>query len=214
MNVRVIVQRCWVELATRHDFSGPASQRVLDELLHAYAEPHRFYHTLDHIAALLRLLDEHGLDAKDRDALVLAMLFHDAVYDPARQDNESASADFASERLKTLGAPADIIATVRRLILATQHEAVNASSHVDPDLELLLDLDLSTLAGSPDDYRAYGQAIRREFALYPDEVYRPGRRRMLQGFLARDRIFRTPRLFALWEAPARSNIAGEIAELT
>ena len=64
MNARDIVQRCWVELATRHGFPSPASQRGLTSSLHAYAEPHRFYHTLDHIAALLRLLDQHGQDGR------------------------------------------------------------------------------------------------------------------------------------------------------
>jgi predicted metal-dependent HD superfamily phosphohydrolase len=83
----------------------------------------------------------------------------------------------------------------------------------DCDLAVLLDLDLSTLAAAPAEYRTCAQAIRREYAQVPDELYRPGRRRILEGFLARGRIYRTDQLHALWEERARANISGEIAEL-
>ena len=63
------------------------------------------------------------------------------------------------------------------------------------------------------EYRAYAEAIRREYAFVPDQLYRPGRRRALEGFLARERIYLTDRLGALWERAARTNLAGEIAEL-
>ncbi len=54
---------------------------------------------------------------------------------------------------------------------------------------------------------AYAQAIRQEYAAVPDELYRPGRRRVLEGFLARPQIYLTERLRALWEAPARANLS-------
>jgi predicted metal-dependent HD superfamily phosphohydrolase len=69
------------------------------------------------------------------------------------------------------------------------------------------------LATAPDRYRAYAQAIRHEYAVFPDELYRLGRRRVLEGFLARPQIYRIEWLRALWEAPARANLASEIAEL-
>jgi predicted metal-dependent HD superfamily phosphohydrolase len=210
MSAREAVQRCWADLARRRGIESAAAQPVLDELLGAYAEPHRAYHTLDHIAALLELLEVHGRDATDRDALELAILFHDIVYDPARTDNEAASAELARERLAALGFPEATTTKVARYILATQH-GTSTEAAADTDLALLLDLDLSVLAAEPEAYLAYAQAIRREYAQYQDEVYRPGRRRVLKGFLARERIYLTDRLRALWEAPARANLAGEIA---
>ena len=109
--------------------------------MRAYSEPHRHYHTLSHIADLLQLLDEHGGIA-DGDAVTLAILFHDAVYDPARQDNEAASASLARERLTLLGFPQQLLAKVERYILATQHGA-SVPAAGDADLQVLLDLDLS-----------------------------------------------------------------------
>jgi predicted metal-dependent HD superfamily phosphohydrolase len=212
MSAGALVEQRWRELAGRRGCAGPAAQRVFEELAAAYGEPHRAYHTLEHIATLLRLLDAHGDGAVDRDSLVLAILFHDAIYDPARADNEAKSADLAAARLAALGFGEETIARVRRHILATRHGA-GIDAGADADAALLLDLDLSVLAAPPAAYRAYAQAIRREFAVYADDVYRPGRRRVLQGFLARERIYLTERLFALWEGPARVNLAAEVAEL-
>ena len=212
MKPHKLVSSAWRDLVRRHGYDAVAAERALEELVRAYAEPHRHYHTLDHIADLLRLLEKHG-GVSGADAVKLAILFHDAVYDPARQDNETASARLAVVQLSALGFAADLVAKVESYILATQHGAPVAAIG-DADLDQLLDLDLSVLAAAPDRYRAYAQAIRQEYAMVSDALYRPGRRRVLEGFLARPQIYRTEGLRSLWEAPARANLAGEIAVLT
>lgn len=207
------VRRRWSGLCAHRGCAAPAAAVVLDEIIRAYSEPHRHYHTLDHISTLLALLDCHADAGTDREALTAAILFHDLVYDPARQDNEAVSASLAANRLAGLGFPEGLIAKVARCILATRHEQAAATVN-DADLALLLDLDLSILAVPPGTYRAYAQGVRREYAHVADTLYRPGRRRVLEGFLVRERIFLTARLRALWEAPARANLAAEIAELS
>ena len=136
----------------------------------------------------------------------------DVVYDPSRDDNETASARLAVSRMEGLGFTLATVTRVHHLISATKHGAKSGEEN-DADLALLLDLDLSVLAAAPDVYRAYATAIRREYALYPDDVYKPGRMRVLEAFLARDRIYLTERLHAAWETRARQNLASEIAEL-
>jgi predicted metal-dependent HD superfamily phosphohydrolase len=212
MNAQDRVEKCWDGLSAAAGCDPTAAASVLEALVQAYAEPHRHYHTLDHIAHLLALLDRHDSDPGDRDALALAILFHDAVYDPRRHDNEPASAHMASERLTGLGFAQGLVAKVERYILATRHDRPTGAAD-EADLALLLDLDLAVLAAAPADYRAYAQAVRREYAFVPEQVYRPGRRRVLEGFLARERIYSTERLHASWEAAARVNIATEIAGL-
>ena len=98
------------------------------------------------------------------------------------------------------------------MILATRHGATIADADSDPDLALLLDLDLSILAAERATYAAYAEAIRREYAIVPDIIYRPGRRRVLAEFLARPRIYATPHLFDAWEAAARANLVWESAD--
>jgi predicted metal-dependent HD superfamily phosphohydrolase len=202
----------WRNLAGRLGIPANAGDPVLTELTGAYMAPGRHYHTLDHIAALLQLLDAHGDDVADRDAVELAIYFHDAVYDPLRSDNEAASAALAGTRLTTLKLPLGFVAKVERYVLATRHDAGGWLPD-DADLALLLDLDLAVFGAERPVYAAYIQAIRSEYRMYPDDVYRAGRKKVLSAFLARPQIYGTPTLRALWETPARDNLAWEIGEL-
>ena len=186
----------WHALAGRIGLAPGPGTALLDELMQAYAQPGRHYHNLAHIAALLELLDRHGHNVRNRDALELAILFHDAVYVPTRSDNEAASATLARQRLTELGINENLVGEVERLILATRHGASPANADSNPDLALLLDLDLSILGADRATYAAYAQAIRREYAIVPDAIYRPGRRRILTEFLARPHLRHA--------APARS----------
>lgn len=202
----------WCSLFDRLGVGAGAAAPTFAELVRAYSGSDRHYHTLDHIAALLDLLDQYSEGLADRSAVELAIFFHDAVYVPTRSDNEAESATLARERLTALGLPAGLIVRVANLILATRHE-IERVEQQDADLELLLDLDLSVLAADRSIYAAYARSIRSEYAVYPDEVYRPGRRRVLGQFLARPRIYQTSRLHRLWDAAARANLTWELAEL-
>jgi predicted metal-dependent HD superfamily phosphohydrolase len=156
-----------VSFVRRHGCETTRAEVVRDELLRAYSEPNRKYQTIEHIGSLLSQMEEHGHAVFDRDAVVLAMLFHDVVYDPLRHDNEEKSEAIAGERLTFLGFPGGVIAKVEQYIYATKH----AQDFVkcDCDLAVLLDRDLSTLATAPAEYRTYAQVIRREYAHVPDE---------------------------------------------
>lgn len=202
----------WHDLMRRLGILAHAGDTMLAELLALYGEAGRHYHTLDHVWALLRLLDRHGRAVADRDAMELAIFFHDAIYDPRRSDNEAASAALAGGWLSALDLPVELAAKVERYILATRHDAGGWLPD-DADLALLLDLDLSVLAAERSVYTAYAEAIRSEYGMYPDSVYHAGRRQVLSAFLACPQIYGTPALRALWEASARDNLAWEIGGL-
>lgn len=184
---------------------------LLADLAMRYAEPHRHYHTLDHIGALLALLAQHRPLAHDTHAIAAAICFHDAVYDTHRQDNEARSAELARTELARLGWHEPATDKVVALVLATQH---HDAALADADAQLFLDFDLSILAADPALYDAYAAAVRREYAWVPERAYAQGRSAVLQGFLAREHIFRTPALHALWDAPARANLARELSALS
>ena len=65
---------------------------VLADLRNRHAEPQRHYHTWDHIEALLRWFEARRNHLHDPLSVELAILFHDAAYDPTRSDNEAESA--------------------------------------------------------------------------------------------------------------------------
>lgn len=186
---------------------------VLSSLIAAYDDASRHYHDLVHIGAMLSGLEAfEASPVEGPDALILAILFHDAIYDATRAENEEASARLARLHLTDLGVAADTIARVEALILATRHGGEVLAD--DPELALLVDLDLAILAAEPARYSAYASAIRREYAHVPDEKFRVGRAAVLAAFLARPNIYTTPELSARWEARARENLAVELATLT
>jgi predicted metal-dependent HD superfamily phosphohydrolase len=173
-------------------------------LARRYSEPHRHYHTLDHIAALWDLLPEAD------SALSLAVYFHDAVYDTRAADNEERSAALAGAMLQPLYIPADVRAETRRLILLTKRHEATAD---DADGRRLLDADLAILGAPPDAYDRYAAAIRREFAWVTEDDYRRGRRNVLENFLRRERPYFTEEMRERREAQARENLRREIAAL-
>ena len=69
---------------------------LLMELTRRYTEPHRRYHDLRHIADMLC----KGEALKLSDEQVMAVWFHDAIYDPTSKTNEADSAVLAVEKLR------------------------------------------------------------------------------------------------------------------
>lgn len=183
------------------------SRPVWANVRRRYQAPGRHYHTLDHIAALLELVEQHRAQLADAAAVQLAVWFHDAVYSPLRPDNEERSAALARRALQSMGLKL-FSPKVEQYIIGTKGH--QAAPH-DSDLQYFLDCDLAILAAPPAQYQAYTQQIRQEYSIFPDAVYKPGRRRVLEHFLARPRIYGQ---MDEWERPARQNLAHELAQLT
>lgn len=192
--------------------TGPSADEAGRDLLVRWAEPHRRYHTVDHLIAVLSIVDAHAGYAEDPDAVRLAAWFHDAVYDPRASPgaNESRSAELAHDTLASLGVSAARGDEVARLVRLTADHAPTPGDH---NGELLCDADLAVLAGSMDSYDAYATAIRQEYAHVPDGAFRAGRAAVLRHLLDLPVLFRIPALRAKWESPARANIRRELTTL-
>jgi predicted metal-dependent HD superfamily phosphohydrolase len=147
-------------------------------------------------------------DAIDRDAVVAAALFHDAIYDPRSATNEADSAALASEQLARLEWPQQRIDSVASLIESTAGHVAS-----DPAAAVLLDADLAILGAPADAYREYVASVRQEYAFVTDEQWHSGRSAILHGFLDRPSIYVTPAMVAQREEQARINIAAELDAL-
>ncbi len=187
-----------------------AGESAFADLERAYSEPERYYHNGDHIRAVLKVIAGLRAEAHDPTALRFAAWFHDAVYDPRAKDNEERSADWARRTMSALGVASTCIISVQRLILLTKSHRAEPQ---DSDGHILLDADLAILGASGAEYRAYAKAIRKEYAWVSDEAYRAGRGLVLRSFLARNRIYHTPKLFAALEGQARRNLEAELHDL-
>ena len=178
-----------------------------DQLAQDYQAPPRAYHTLDHLDCMFSLAQDCRLE--NPRAFFWALVYHDRIYVPGRQDNEEQSARVAESELTELGESPSFIDLVVDLILLTKNHLNPTSS----DAEYFLDCDLAILGSSPDEYLRYSQNVRQEFRAVPDEVFYPGRRKFLTDLLQRPRWYYTGEFYDRFEVRARENVAREVEGL-
>ncbi len=198
------------DAALRERFAGlwhrlggrDAWQPALDAVLHGWCEPHRSYHTLEHLRDCLAQLDQSPARGDSRDLAEAALWYHDVVYQPGASDNELRSAEIAKAALVAGGIAEDKARAIARLVMLTDH----AAPPVDPTAALVCDVDLSILGRSPEIFAEYERRIREEYRQVPEPAYRVGRGRVLAAFLERDFIYRTEHFRERYEAAARRNL--------
>jgi predicted metal-dependent HD superfamily phosphohydrolase len=194
----------WAALAG----DSPTARTEWAAVIGAWSEPHRRYHDLAHLAAVLGIIDALADSAVDPAAVRLAAWYHDVAYDPTRTDNEEVSA--ARATIGLLGLVDDAtLAEVERLVLLTARHDPQPD---DANGAVLCDADLAVLAGPPDAYAAYASAVREEYGHLSDAEFTAGRIAVLEHLLALPTLFRTP-VGQQWTAPARANLAAELALL-
>jgi predicted metal-dependent HD superfamily phosphohydrolase len=204
----VSLRREWAGMLRRLGASGDIEGSG-ERLLSRWGQPHRRYHNLDHLTAVLRGVDRLADHAADPDAVRLAAWYHDAVYEGSAAD-EAASAELAAGELGRLGLEPGLVAEVTRLVRLT---ASHDPRPGDRNGEVLCDADLAILASPPREYDAYTRAIRAEYGHVPEDMFRAGRERVLRSLAARPALFRTPYALRHWETPARVNVERELAGL-
>jgi predicted metal-dependent HD superfamily phosphohydrolase len=178
-------------------------------IVYAYTQPGRHYHTLQHLYTMISQLQPVFNQIANPVAFMMALFFHDFVYKTNRDDNEEASAKAAVLFLKSIHAEEDIVKKTEALIVATQHKI----KPQDNDTCLLVDADLCILGAAEADYNLYVQQIRKEYRRYDDKTYQAGRKKVLEHFLARERIYQTPYFHDQFESQAKKNLERELEEL-
>ena len=188
----------------------PNPQATWQQLASHYSEPHRHYHTLDHVAACLNWLDQYRHLAEDPLCIELALWAHDVIYDPRASDNEARSADWFAQHFADSDLTDQQRARVHELILATIHP----HPPTDPDMALLQDIDLSILGADAELYDRYEGWIRQEYDFVPEAAFRKGRGAVLKSFLEQDVIYHTAALSERLEISARDNLSRALGKLT
>jgi pantetheine-phosphate adenylyltransferase len=172
--------------------------RQQQQLVDAWNEPHRYYHTMEHLHTLVRLLEttystypvntvadmvaRERFD-KDNESVLLALIFHDIVYEIGAKDNEAKSVEYMREFLRPYIGPGgyDIdVDKAARLIMAT---ADHNTSYVDPLERQIVELDLYPLRLKGGELVRYEQQIFREYQSAPIEQYVDGRCAFLRTML-------------------------------
>jgi predicted metal-dependent HD superfamily phosphohydrolase len=207
-----ILHKEWLLLAKKHCNDQPLIACLWEKIAKKYAGKNRYYHNLSHIHSMLQQAKENREEIIDFDALLFAIWFHDIIYKASKKNNEEKSAEFASSVLKNLLKEKIHFNTVAQLIISTKsHQIILKENN---DNAFMLDFDLSILGQDWEIYKAYIQNIRKEYKLYPDFLYNPSRRKILENFLNRKSLFFTKKYQDIFEDKARVNLIREIKLLS
>ena len=182
---------------------GTPTNTVFAIIEGAYTEPHRKYHTLDHLRTCFAEFDAVKDKLNNPVDVELAIWFHDLVYLIGPKDNEEQSAIDACVCLRHLGCVSHTWSTVHDMILATRHNTV-VTNH---DTQYLVDIDLAGLGYSWEKFIEYDRQIREEFDAVEPKVFAAGRLGFIDGMLKKERIYYTDYFFNKYEASARANLA-------
>ncbi len=191
---------------------GRVVEADVDDLLVRYRQLHRSYHTLEHVAAVLRDAEALGgeLDPVERAHVALAACGHDVVYDGHPGADERASADWIRTALVAAAVSEPVAQRVAQLVLRTADHTADAG---DAAAAVLLDADLAVLASDADGYARYVAAVRAEYAHVPDAGWRAGRSAVVRSLLDRDPLYLGAGARARWQDAARANLRAELTQL-
>jgi predicted metal-dependent HD superfamily phosphohydrolase len=208
----------WKPLEGRHK---AGAWEVLDA---GYTEPHRAYHTWEHVASLLKKLNEFSNLSIRSDIIATSVIWHDAVHrtqnddGSVRSDYENVRESGALFRRYTLLSRGDADAVYDLIMATANHLQARAPNHHYPgfagDFDLFLDLDLSSLASPWEDFAEDLTRIRSEYSWAPEDMFCLHQIRLLENFAREDaRLYRRTETREKWSGAAKANLRRCLADL-
>jgi len=201
------LDRIYSELLSNIGFSANEIQKNWMDLEKAYSKKSRHYHNLAHIKDMIASFDTYRDQLQNPNEILFSIFYHDVVYSASKKDNEHKSAEYALSILS------ENIQLDKQLVFDAICATQQHQHNIIEDINWLIDFDLKILARDWDDYKIYFEQIRKEYSIYPDFLYKPGRAKALKHFLEHEFIFQTEEFRKLYEEKARNNIEKEISIL-
>jgi predicted metal-dependent HD superfamily phosphohydrolase len=153
----------------------PAILQEFKTLEAFYGFGERHYHTLEHIRATLRFVDNYKPEGRDnfRTSVRLALFYHDCIYDATQKDNEDKSAEAFKVYAASLNMPSWLIDQVVEYIMLTKSHSLPAGS--SEGKRLMNDADMSIFLTKPSTYVKYAVNIWKEYSVFGQAGYLKGR---------------------------------------
>lgn len=182
------------------------------ELEAAYQTPPRAYHNIQHVHEVTTHYRSVAASVgwQNPKAVYLAVLYHDAIYQAGRKDNEIRSAELALLAVEKYLANESIdTEKVKNLIELTARHGHLGSDNLDQDTAHFLDCDMAILGSESTQFLAYDKSIASEYrGKLPGWMFQFYRRKFLKSLLDSPRIYVSKFFFESHEAKARVNIEG------
>lgn len=202
----------WNQLANKFTNDTNLINELWVEIFKHYSSKNRYYHNLNHIYNMFQHMYNIETEIEELDEFKFSIWYHDIIYKSTRKDNEEQSALTASKRLKVLNIDKTSIQKIEQLIISSHKHEIILDNNFDN--AYFLDIDLSILGTSYNTYQEYTQKIRKEYKIYPDILYNPGRKKVLKKFQEREHIYFTPYFIENFEKQARLNLTKDFLSLS
>lgn len=203
MNLKEIYTNLLLEIG----FTPSEINSLWLDLEKTYSKKSRYYHNLTHLEEMVFWFLKYKQQLQQPNEVLYSIFYHDYVYNVTRKDNELKSAEHAIALLKPNH-------QLNKQLVFDSIVATQLHQHSEnKDSNWLIDFDLKILSKDWEDYKTYCQQIRKEYNIYPDFLYNPGRKKALAHFLENENIYQTETFRTHFEDKARENIQKEIATL-
>lgn len=204
----------WMRTCEQMHVGYEAAERWRLKLIESYSEPHRSYHTIDHIVQMFDHLDKNIPDDEASPLLDVAVFFHDSVYITWSDYNEEYSANYAHEFMRDVGCSVSVAELVSCLIMATKtHEKPNSETIGRALFHGIIESDLPILAAPMNDFVKYEDGISKEVAYLGRAKYLYNRIAFLMGLLERGYIYQSYWGNMFLDKKARDNIEWLVGKL-
>jgi len=158
-----------------------------NDMVNRWSESHRFYHNLNHLNYIIEKLEKSYFDGiitePERNKLIVVAFFHDIVYNPKADDNESQSVRYFIEKCKDIGvATDDFIDDVSMMIMDTKYRV----KPNDSLSSIFWEIDNSILDSNINKLIEYEHQIFKEYQWVSYDVYKENRIKFLESSLGRN----------------------------
>lgn len=183
---------------------------MFDSIFEAYSQPHREYHTWQHLYEVLTHFDRVKQLCVYPDGTEFGLWMHDFFYElRVDANNEERSEDAAGSYCLDAGFEPNLAEHVRNVVNVLSHN--RAPKNIDE--RCAVDCDLLILGQTHSRYSEYVSQIQDEYCEVPRGVFIPKRLEILRRFVNRDQIYYTPVFKEEYEDRARENLRFEIEGL-
>lgn len=204
-----MIKSNYIELIRQYEVDEASTEKLWNEINNYYSEENRFYHNLEHIENLLLELKRIKDKIENWNVIIFSLYYHDIIYKSTKKDNEEKSAELAVKRMIEIGVDMNQIERCKKQIIATKSH----TEKTDSDTNYFTDADLSILGKEPSQYETYCANIRKEYRIYPNFIYKKGRKNVVKHFLSMNRIFKTKEFYDKYEEQAKFNLNNELKTL-
>jgi len=173
---------------------------TIKEIFDMWNQPHRYYHNVDnHLVPMLNSIisgyvfndvEDNGKKIQPNtdnfSQLIIATLFHDIIYDPKSDTNESDSVDFMLQNVKETSQ----FFGIANLIMATKNHEISNDERLEDYYELhrtFIGLDLEILTSDFNGLLEWEKQIQKEYEFVNWKTYKEKRIEILSNLIKKSK---------------------------